>query len=219
MSTVLITGAARGIGLELARQFEARGDDVIAACRTPSPELEALGQTVVGGVEVTDDDSVARLRQTLGDRRLDILVNNAGILCREYLDDLDFDRIRRQFEVNTLGPLRVTAALRGHLASGAKVVIVTSRMGSIGDNSSGGYYGYRVSKAGVNMVGKCLAEDLRGDGITVLLLHPGMVATDMTGRNGIAPAEAASNLIARITELGLSQTGTFHHANGEVLPW
>jgi len=219
MSTYLITGANRGIGLELTRQLTQRGDTVIAACRQSSPELAELGVEVCENVDVTDAACVAQLAKKVGDRTIDVLINNAGILTNESLSDLNFDRMRRQFEINSLGPLRVTHALRDKLAAGSKVVIITSRMGSIEDNTSGGRYGYRMSKAAVNIAGKSLAEDLRDDKIAVLILHPGHVATEMTGRTGIDPAESASNLIARIDELGLEQTGSFHHAQGDVLPW
>ena len=219
MATVLVTGGNRGIGLELCRQLAARGDDVIAVCRGSSPELEASGVEVHEGVEVTDDAAVAKLGTALDGRAIDVLINCAGILTRESLDELDFDQIRRQFEVNAIGPLRVTAALLSNLGEGAKVAIITSRMGSIEDNTSGSRYGYRMSKAAVNMVGRSLAHDLKERGIAVVLLHPGMVATEMTGRQGIAPAEAAANLIARIDALNMDQTGTFWHANGDPLPW
>jgi NAD(P)-dependent dehydrogenase (short-subunit alcohol dehydrogenase family) len=219
MKTVLVTGANQGIGLELCRQFQKRGDVVIAACRRASAELSKLGCRVIEDVEVTDDASVARLVAGLAGQRLDVLVNNAGILSEESLDDLDFERIRRQFEVNALGPLRVTHALLGNLGRGSKVAIITSRMGSIADNGSGSYYGYRMSKAAVNMAGMSLARDLHERGITVLLLHPGMVATGMTGGRGIPAAESAAGLIARIDSLGLAETGSFHHVNGEPLPW
>ena len=219
MKTVLITGANQGIGLELCRQFKKRGDVVIAACRRASAELSKLGCRVIEDVEVTDDASVARLAAALAGQRLDVLVNNAGILSEESLGDLDFERIRRQFEVNALGPLRVTHALLGNLGRGSKVAIITSRMGSIADNGSGSYYGYRMSKAAVNMAGMSLARDLHERGITVLLLHPGMVATGMTDGRGIPAAESAAGLIARIDSLGLAETGSFHHANGEPLPW
>jgi NAD(P)-dependent dehydrogenase (short-subunit alcohol dehydrogenase family) len=174
---------------------------------------------VVDGVEVTDDAGIARLVAALAGRRVDVLVNNAGILAHESLDDLDVESIRRQFEVNAVAPLRVTRALLPNLGEGSRVAIVTSRMGSIADNGSGGYYGYRMSKAAVNMAGVSLARDLRGRGIAVLLLHPGMVATEMTGGRGIPVQESAANLIARIDSLGLEQSGTFHHADGQPLPW
>ena len=182
MASVLVTGANRGIGLELCRQFSDRGDGVIAACRQSSKELESTGAEVHAGVEVTDDAGVAKLADAIDGRSIDILVNCAGILTRETLDDLDIDQIRRQFEVNAIGPLRVTAALRNHLGRGSKVAIITSRMGSIEDNTSGSRYGYRMSKAAVNMAGRSLAHDLKEKGVAVFLLHPGMVATEMTGR-------------------------------------
>ena len=223
MATYLITGANRGIGLSLARQLRARGDAVFAVCRHGSPELEATGAQVLDGVDVADAQAVAALPARLGEARLDGLVLNAGIFTHEALDALDaaaFARIQRQFEVNTLGPLRVAAALQDRLAEGARVAIVTSRMGSIADNGLGAYYGYRASKAAVNAIGKSLAVDLAPRGIAVFLLHPGRVATDMLGGHGdIGPDEAAANLIARIDTLGMAETGTFWHANGTSLPW
>ncbi len=219
MSTFLVTGGNRGIGLELCRQLSARGDHVIAACRTSSRALVDTGAEIHENVEVTDDASVKRFAQALDGKTIDVLINCAGILTREALDDLDMDRIRKQFEVNALGPLRVTAALLPNLKKGSKVAIITSRMGSIEDNTSGSRYGYRMSKAAVNMVGRSLAWDLKDKGIAVVLLHPGMVATEMTGRQGIPPEEAAGGLIERIDALDIKKTGTFWHQNGEVLPW
>jgi NAD(P)-dependent dehydrogenase (short-subunit alcohol dehydrogenase family) len=220
MATVCVTGSNRGIGLELVRQLRQRGDEVVAACRSASEQLAGLDVEVVEGVDVTDDAAVRRLAEAVGDRRLDVLVNNAGILASEPLDDLDFDSIRRQLEVNALGPLRVTAALRPRLGRGSKVALVTSRMGSIDDNTSGGSYGYRMSKAALNMAGRSLARDLEGAGIAVVILHPGFVRTDMTGHQGAVDAEeAAAGLIRRIDELTLRTTGSFRHANGEPLPW
>ena len=219
MKSCLVTGASRGIGLELCRQLQQRGHRVTAVCRQASAELRALECTVIDGIELTDAASVARLSAGLAGERIDVLVNNAGILARDSLAELDFDGMRRQFEVNTLAPLRVTHALLPNLGAGSKVVIITSRMGSIADNGSGGYYGYRMSKAAVNIAGVSLARDLRDRDIAVLLLHPGMVATEMTGHQGVPAAEAARNLVARIESMGLEQSGSFHHANGEPLPW
>ncbi len=220
MGTTVITGANRGIGLELARQMKERGEDVIAACRTASAELRELVVRVVDGVDVTTDGGVGRLANALDGHRVDVLINNAGILTKESLDDLEFDRIRRQIEVNALGPLRVTAALLPRMGQGSKVAMVTSRMGSIDDNTSGGSYGYRMSKAALNMAGKSLAEDLKDRGIAVAILHPGFVRTEMTeGRGFVDPPESAAGLVARIDELTLETTGGFWHANGERLPW
>jgi NAD(P)-dependent dehydrogenase (short-subunit alcohol dehydrogenase family) len=223
MATYLITGANRGIGLSLARQLRERGETVIGVCRNSSEALEASGAEVIAGVDVSDAAAVSSLAARLAGRSLDGLVLNAGIFSNETLDALDaeaFARIQRQFEVNTLGPLRVAAALQGNLASGAKIGIITSRMGSVADNGSGAYYGYRASKAAVNAIGKSLARDLAPRGIAVFLLHPGMVATDMLGGHGdITPDEAAANLIARLDSLGLADSGSFWHANGTPLPW
>jgi len=220
MPTVLVTGANRGIGLEFCRQLAARGDTVIATCRTPSPALTALPVEVIDGVDVADDDSIAALAASLSGRAIDLLINNAGVLIRTSLESLDFDLLRRQFEINSLGPLRVTTALRDNLASGSTVAIITSRMGSIADNTSGGHYGYRMSKAAVNMAGKSLSLDLRPRGITVVLLHPGWVRTEMTANNGlIDTTESVTGLLSRIDATTIDDTGTFWHTNGAPLSW
>jgi NAD(P)-dependent dehydrogenase (short-subunit alcohol dehydrogenase family) len=204
----------------MARHFKARGDSVVAVCRSKSNELKDLEVQIAEGVDVTIEESLEGLLVELEGVQIDVLVNNAGILSDESLDDLDFDRIRRQFEVNALGPLRLTAALRGNLVKGSKVAIITSRMGSIEDNTSGGRYGYRMSKCAVNMAGRSLAHDLKDDGVAVAILHPGFVRTDMTGGQGlIDPPESAAGLIKRIDELTMETTGTFWHANGDILPW
>ena len=159
------------------------------------------------------------MSKELGDTRIDLLINNAGIFENETFDDLDFDQIRTHFEINTLGALLVTSVMRGHLDQGSKIIIMTSRMGSIDDNGSGGYYAYRISKAALNMVGVNLAHDFRNKGIAVAILHPGMVATEMTGRHGIPVSESTEGLVARIDQLRIEDSGGFLHANGERLPW
>jgi NAD(P)-dependent dehydrogenase (short-subunit alcohol dehydrogenase family) len=219
MATWVITGANRGIGLSLCRQVRRRGDEVIGVCRAASGELRALGVRPIEGIDVSDDGAAAKLREALADTTVDVLVNNAGLLFNETLADLDFERVRRQLEVNAIGPLRVTSAVVPRMTRGGKIAIITSRMGSIADNTSGSYYGYRMSKAAVNAAGKSLAGDLKGRGIAVALLHPGMVATEMTGGHGIDPEESAAGLLARIDALTLESSGTFWHMNGEVLPW
>ena len=219
MKKILITGANRGIGLELCRQLLARGDEVIAVCRRVSDELMALNLRVIEGVDVSSDESIRGLQNESGLEGLDWLINNAGILSVENLDSLDFAAMERQFRVNALGPLRVTAALLPKLGAGAKIGIITSRMGSVEDNTSGGYYGYRMSKAAVNMAGMSLARDLQQSGVAVALLHPGMVATEMTGGRGISPEQSVSGLIQRMDALNMAQTGNFWHAEGEQLPW
>ena len=219
MNRVLVTGANRGIGLELCRQLSARGDEPIAVCRQSSAALEALNIRVIEGIDVAVAEGASALSSRLENLPLDWLINNAGILAVDSLDNLDFEGMERQFRVNTLGPLRITSALLPNLPAGSKVGIVTSRMGSIEDNTSGGYYGYRMSKAAVNIAGVSLSRDLKDRGIAVALLHPGMVATDMTGGQGVSPQHSASGLIARMDELELGSTGTFWHAEGERLPW
>lgn len=218
--TAIVTGANRGIGLELVRALVSRGDRVIATCRSTSVELRAMDVIVEEGVDVTSDDSVAHLIRRLENQPIDLLINNAGILTRESLNAMDFDAIRWQFEVNAMGPLRVSHALLPQMGPGSKIGIVSSRMGSLEDNTSGSRYGYRMSKAAVNMAGVSLSHDVKERGIAVAILHPGYVKTDMTGGNGhVGPEDAAAGLIARMDELNLGNTGGFWHANGEALPW
>ncbi|MEP0917852.1 SDR family oxidoreductase [Leptolyngbya sp. DQ-M1] len=221
MVTYVITGANRGIGYEFCRQLQERGDTVIAVCRAASEELQQLGVQLETGIDITSDASVAELQNRLQKTTIDVLINNAGILKRVTLDNLDFDSIREQFEVNALGALRVTHALLPHLKNGSKIVLMTSRMGSIADNTSGSSYGYRMSKVALSMAGKSLAHDLKPRGIAVAILHPGLVQTRMTNftPGGITPEESVKGLLARIDELTLENTGTFWHAKGEVLPW
>jgi NAD(P)-dependent dehydrogenase (short-subunit alcohol dehydrogenase family) len=218
--TVLVTGANRGIGLELSRQFKASGAEVIAVCRTAGSKLSGLGVELREDVDVSSPKDVEALAAGLEGRSIDWIVNNAGILESDSLENLDFDSIERQFRVNTLGPLRVATALLDNLSNGSRIFVITSAMGSIGDNTSGGYYGYRISKAGVNMAFKSLSEDLRDRGIGVFMLHPGFVATDMTSHRGeVAAEDSARGLIQRMHELDIGSTGTFRHARGHDLTW
>lgn len=218
--TIVVTGANRGIGLELARIWHERGDKVIAVCRNPSEDLKELGVRIFDNIDVTRGEDIEALRQQLGDETVDVLYNNAGILSDESLDDMDWGRIQRQFEVNSLGPLRVTHALLDRMRDGSKVAMMTSRMGSVTDNTSGGRYGYRMSKAALNAAGKSLAMDLKPRGIAVAILHPGFVQTEMTGNQGnLKPDEAAAGLVRRVDELNLENTGTFWHSDGSILPW
>lgn len=220
MAAILITGAGRGIGLALTRQLAARGDRIIAVCRAPSPELERIeGIRIIPDIEVTDPAAIEKLATLLDKQALDIVINNAGVLSDESLNDLDIGRIEHQFAVNSIAPLRLTHALLPNLRNGSKVVLISSLMGSIADNGSGGYYGYRMSKAALNMAGKSLAVDLKPAGIAVGLFHPGLVATAMTHHQGISPEDAASQLLDRIDQLSLASSGQFWHANGEPLPW
>jgi NAD(P)-dependent dehydrogenase (short-subunit alcohol dehydrogenase family) len=219
MTTVLVTGANRGIGLHLCEQLAQRGNQVIGVCRQSSRELAATGARVIENIDVSLGPDVARLVDYLDGQQVDVLINNAGILRSDTLDSVDYESMIEQFRVNTLGPLRVTRALLDNLQNGSKVAIVSSRVGSIADNSSGHNYGYRVSKTAVNMVGMNLKHDLANRGIAVAILHPGLVATEMTGGNGVTPQHSASGLLQRIDELTLETSGGFWHAEGERLPW
>ncbi len=220
MATWVVTGANRGIGLEMCRQLKARGETVIAGCRTSSPELDALGVKVAGGVEMTSDEASSAIAKILGDATIDVLLLNAGMLVPDALEALDFEQLRKQYDVNALGPLRMTKGLLPRLAKGSKVALVSSRAGSIGDNGSGGLYGYRMSKAALNMAGMSLSRDLAPRGIMVTTLHPGYIRTGMTGGAGNDdPPVAVKGLLARIDELTMERTAKFFHANGEELPW
>lgn len=220
MNTVLITGANRGIGLALTLEYLHQGWTVLAACRQTSAELEASGAEVLANIDVTEPASIARLRAQVGNRSLDLLINNAGILEHDLLGEIDYHALSKQFLVNAQAPLQVAEGLLGNLHKGSKIAFITSRMGSIADNTSGGYYGYRMSKAALNAGAKSLSLDLKGRGIAVAILHPGYVQTAMVNFGGdISAAESAKRLSKRIAELNLDNTGSFWHSNGELLPW
>lgn len=224
MLNVLVVGADRGIARAASLALAARGERVIAACFGTVPPADDID--TIGRIDVTSAAAVARLADALATReaRLDWLLHVAGVLGLDELGALDYDDMRRQFEINTLGPLRVVEACLPFLRTGSKVGIVTSRVGSLDDNGSGGMYAYRVSKAGANMVALNLHHDLSKRGIAVAALHPGMVATELTrgipGNHAfIQPEQAAAGLIARMDDLVLANSGQFRHANGERLPW
>ena len=220
MGVSVVTGANRGIGLELARQLNARGAIVVAVCRKSSPELDALGVRVECEIDVTEPAAWSKLAERLAHDDIDLLVQNAGLLIPDSLEDVSLDEVRAQFELNAMAPLFLTRALASRLHPGSKVALITSRMGSIGDNSSGRYYGYRMSKAALNAAGVSLAHDLKPRGVAVVILHPGSVRTEMTrGQGMIEPDESVRGLLQRIDELKIETTGRFLHQNGEILPW
>jgi NAD(P)-dependent dehydrogenase (short-subunit alcohol dehydrogenase family) len=203
MSTWLVTGASRGIGLEMVRQLAARGDTAIATARRPEAAgaLRDLGVKVLP-VDVADDASVRGMRELLGDTPIDVLVNNAGI--------------------NTLGPMRVTQAVLPNLRAGAgkKIAHVTSLMGSIADNSSGGAYAYRASKAALNMFNKNLALELGRDGFICVVLNPGWVKTDLGGEHApLAVADSVRGLLRVLDDVVAADNGTFINHDGRRLPW
>ncbi|AGH45292.1 SDR family oxidoreductase [Paraglaciecola psychrophila] len=220
MATVVVTGANRGIGLEFVKQYLAKGDKVIALCRNTSDELSQSDAKVIDKVDVSSPECLEKILPTLSDLKIDLLINNAGVFANETLEHMSVKTLEYQFRVNAIGPLMVTQMLRQQLVKGAKVAMITSRMGSVTDNTSGGYYGYRMSKAALNIAGVSLAHDLKEQEVAVALLHPGHVQTEMVNYSGdISAAVAVERLIQRIEELNLGNTGTFWHSNGEVLPW
>ena len=220
LSNIVITGANRGIGLALASLYKSRGNKAFALCRQSSETLDALGVEVLSGVDVSSDETLSKLPTLLSEIEIDLLINNAGVLQNEILGNLDVTSIRRQFEVNALGPLKITEALLAQIKEGGKIALITSRMGSIADNTSGGRYGYRMSKAALNIAGVSLAHDVAARKIAVAILHPGLVGTRMIGGAGdITPNQAAERLAKRIEELTLDTSGRFWHSNGELLPW
>jgi len=220
MQNIVITGASRGIGLSLARQYQQQGCNVYGVCRHASAKLKASGVTVIEGIDVASANAVKTLAHTLSGVDIDLLVNNAGVLKDEILGQIDFNSIQTQIEVNAYGPLRVTEALQSNLVDNAKVAMITSRMGSVADNTSGGRYGYRMSKAALNIASVSIANDLRYRGISVAIIHPGLVGTDMIGGYGdITPDQAAALIGQRIDELTLETSGSFWHSNGDPLPW
>lgn len=217
---IVITGANRGIGLAMTQQLIAAGHKVYGLCRNVSDALVQSGAIVIDGVDVGNPETLPASLSALSDVSIDLLINNAGVLASESVDDWQPNTIDYQFRVNAMGPLLVTQCLLSNLQEGAKVAMITSRMGSMADNGSGGYYGYRMSKAALNAAGVSLSKDLSPRGIAVGLFHPGFVQTDMVGGQGDVDADtAASRLIARIDELSMENSGSFVHANGGELPW
>lgn len=231
MPTILITGANRGLGLEFTRQYAADGWQVIAACRDPqaAKDLQALaagsgGRIRVIAMNVADTASVKAAAAVLAGEAIDILLNNAGVgsPAGKTLGSLDYEAWLKVLDVNALGPARVVEALVENVAKGERKLIltITSRMGSIDDNTSGGSYPYRSSKAAVNMVVKSLSLDLASRGIACVLLHPGWVRTDMGGSSGkLSPAESIGELRKLIAKLGPKDSGRFYDYDGGEIPW
>ena len=219
-NNVVITGANRGIGLAMCMHFKAQGDKVFALCRNSSTDLEELNVTVIEGIDVASDIGVDNMVAALSNVDIDVLVCNAGILRDESLSQLNLDTIREQFEINALAPLRVVVSLQANLNEGAKVALITSRMGSISDNTSGGRYGYRMSKAALNAAAMSLSHDLASKKIAVGIYHPGYVQTEMVNYGGdISASDSAKKLVGLINQLTQDQSGVFKHSNGSVLPW
>ena len=227
--TVLITGANRGIGLELSRQFAADGWNVLACCRNPAEAIllrdlsEQFSSLEIHPLEVTDYDQMATLAEQLSHRSIDILLSNAGIYGpRVGFGDVDASAWRQVLEVNTIAPMMLVQAFVEQVAASQQklVAVISSKVGSIADNGSGGSYLYRSSKTAVNQVVKSLSIDLAGRGISVISLHPGWVKTDMGGANAeISTEESVSGLKDILQSAASPQSGQFIEFNGEQIPW
>ncbi|HYV19786.1 MAG TPA: SDR family oxidoreductase [Verrucomicrobiae bacterium] len=226
--TVLITGANRGLGLEFARQYRASGWQVIATAREPeaAADLKALGEGVrILPLDVTKPESVAALKSSLGAQPIDLLINNAGQgvgLEGGSLDKLDLATFERVFQVNTLGPVRVTQALLPNLRAGkGKMVVgISSGLGSIAENREGGFYGYRESKAALDMFLRGLAAELKDQGFTCVAIIPGWVKTDMGGPNApLTPEESVTGMRRVLDGLKPENTGQFWSYKGTQVPW
>lgn len=220
MALVLITGASGGIGFEFVKQFAARGDQVIAAVRQWPQGQSHAGFEVIEGADVRDGAGRHRIVQAIGTRRLDVVVHNAGVLANDALGSINPESLDAQMAVNAFAPILLTQDLHAQLAKPCKLAFITSRMGSVADNGSGGYYGYRMSKAALNMATRSLAVDLKGRGIIVIAMHPGMVQTDLTrGFGMLTPAESVAGMNQVIDKLSIEQSGLFLHYQGTTLPW
>lgn len=230
MANVLITGASRGIGFQMAQQYCENGDSVLASCRNPGGadalnELAASsgGKVTVVDMDVSDPKSIEAAAKTIGDQQIDIVINNAGATggAHQSLGDIDFDDWMDTFNVNTIAPFRVSVAFHDNLkkSDAAKVMIVTSQLGA-STWPMGGMYAYSTSKAAVSKVGQILAMDWKDDGISVCVVHPGWVRTDMGGPQAeISPEESASGIRSVIASMGLADSGKFYKWNGEIHPW
>ena len=222
--TVLVTGANRGLGLEFARQYRDAGWQVIGTARNPdtAEDLKALGVRVMP-LDVASQESVDNLAAALGDEPIDVLINNAGIFPRVgKIEEIDFDDYYRTLAVNTVGPVRVTRALLPNLRQGKLKIIagLSSNLGSIAENERGSFYGYRESKAALNMFTKTLAAELGPEGFTCIVLTPGWVQTDMGGPNApLQPADSIAGMKAVLDKLTPADNGTFWSYNGSQVPW
>jgi NAD(P)-dependent dehydrogenase (short-subunit alcohol dehydrogenase family) len=219
MTHILITGAESGLGLALTRVFIDAGNTVAAVCRESSPALDALAPDIHQGVDVTNAAAVYRAAAEMGAKTIDVLINNAGIMIEDHIDRIDIAAIRAQFEVNALGPLSMALAFRKRFRRGSRMVNISSRLGSMDDNESGEDYGYRMSKAAQNMLTSNLSIDLAKEDVIVAALHPGIVATGMTGGKGTPADEVARDLKAVIDTLDASQSGQFLDRFGAQIPW
>ncbi|MBK8907998.1 MAG: SDR family oxidoreductase [Rhodospirillales bacterium] len=228
MPTCLITGANRGLGLEFARQYAADGWDVIATSRSLvyADDLKSIeGKVELHALDVTDFARVEALGQSLRDRPIDVLINNAGVHgdpTEAAFDDLDYRTWAEVMRINVMAPLKMSAVFVEQVAKSRqkRIATLSSKMGSMGENTSGGTYIYRSSKAALNAVMRSLALDLKSRGIALVILHPGWVRTDMGGPHGLLdPPESISGMRRVIAELNVENTGRFVNYDGSEVPW
>jgi NAD(P)-dependent dehydrogenase (short-subunit alcohol dehydrogenase family) len=229
MSCVLVTGAARGLGLALCRILAARGDAVIATCRRPSPEIEALGVEILPGIDLAEETSIAQLRDGLGGRRIDVVICNAGVnfSYAAGIEELDLAVLRAEFEVNTFGVVRTVKAALPSLDAGAKIALISTWRPGAGAASRN--YGYQMSKVATNQLSFLLADELAPRGISTILLSPGPMETELLQRvvaSGHAnlrpgqasdPHEVAGDLLKRIDELTPQDSGAWRFRGGESM--
>jgi len=221
MATVIITGANRGLGLEMAKQYAAKGWDVIGTAREPekAKELAGIDSTTVMQLDAAEDASVEKFVQELGDRQVDLFINNAGIYGPS---EFDRDKWLDLFNVNVLGPVKLATALKDNVAksSDKKMVVISSQVGSIAENDSGSMMYYRTSKAAVNQAWNCLAQQWKDEGLTLAMMHPGWVQTDMGGENAdLTPQESVEGMRSVIDGLTHDQNGKFYDYSGREIPW
>lgn len=227
MSQILVTGANRGLGLEFVRQFLNRGDHVIATCRNPDTadqlhDLQNLGPVEIYQLDVGNPDQVNTLQKQLAHLPIDILINNAGIWRGSQLDHISIDEWMESFRINSIAPIHMIQTFLPNLEAGKdkKVISITSKMGSIDDNTSGGSYIYRSSKTALNSAMQSMRHDLTPQGIATCTLHPGWVRTDMGGPGGwIDVQESVSGMIKVIDQLSLKKTGQYIDYAGKIIPW
>ena len=228
MHQVLITGANRGLGLEFSKQYAADGWNVLACCRHRQSALDlqslaaAHSNVKIHTLDVADFAQIDALALQLKDESIDVLINNAGVYPHSSFGDTNYDDWANGFKVNSMAPLKMAEAFVQHLTRGQlkKIATLTSKMGSIEDNTSGESYSYRASKTAVNMVMKSLSIDLKPYGISVITLHPGWVQTDMGGSNALISAQTSVSGLRKVIEnLSLDTTGKFIAYDGKAMPW
>jgi NAD(P)-dependent dehydrogenase (short-subunit alcohol dehydrogenase family) len=225
---VLITGASRGLGLEFTKQYAADGWNVLACCRAPQQASALQGianankNVQIFDLDVSDFAQIDALALQLKDEKIDVLINNAGVYPPSSFGDTNYDEWAKAFKVNSMAPLKMAEAFVQHVTRGQlkKIAVLTSKMGSIDDNTSGESYSYRASKTAVNMVMKSLSIDLKPYGISVVTLHPGWVQTDMGGRNALISAQTSVSGLRNVIEhLNIENTGRFIAFDGKAINW